>query len=87
MYIYLCIITTKPGNILLDAAGRVKLSDFGTACKVEQLPTLKPTGREGIMEGTLLYMSPESFAHKSYSDKVKHIVRIFRPDCKVNPMF
>jgi serine/threonine protein kinase len=44
----------KPENILVDAAGNLKLSDFGTAVRLSQR---MPAG----LAGTLVYMAPESF--------------------------
>jgi len=45
----------KPDNIMLDAAGRVRILDFGLA-KLADLPTLTETNST---VGTLHYMSPE----------------------------
>ncbi|MFN7933868.1 MAG: protein kinase [Bryobacteraceae bacterium] len=57
----------KPGNIMLDAAGRVKILDFGLAKltdKPESTDSEKtlvhaPTTTEGTILGTVNYMSPE----------------------------
>ena len=48
----------KPGNLMLDAAGRVWVSDFGLAQPVDP-----PTDREWrSVAGTLRYMAPERFS-------------------------
>lgn len=46
----------KPGNVLLDAEGRVKLADFGAARSAAMDRTLV---RGTAAPGTVLYMSPE----------------------------
>jgi TolB-like protein/Flp pilus assembly protein TadD len=54
----------KPANVMLDAHGRVKVLDFGLA-KAAMETTADPAAetrldtREGILVGTLPYMSPE----------------------------
>ncbi|QTE29523.1 protein kinase domain-containing protein [Pengzhenrongella sicca] len=45
----------KPGNILLDRAGRVKITDFGVSRAADQAP-LTATG---MVMGTAQYLSPE----------------------------
>jgi WD40 repeat protein len=53
----------KPGNILVDAAGRLKVIDFGVARSTDAdaaLTTLETDA--GRILGTLQYMSPEQFA-------------------------
>jgi serine/threonine protein kinase len=46
----------KPGNLLLDAEGRVWVTDFGLAQPIEER-RLKPTS--SAVAGTLRYMAPE----------------------------
>ena len=46
----------KPGNVMLDANGRVKLCDFGVARITDSGDA---TRTQGSMVGTLKYMSPE----------------------------
>lgn len=48
----------KPQNILLDAQGRVKLSDFGIARLLSDAHSMRITGT-GDMLGTVAYMAPE----------------------------
>ena len=53
----------KPGNILVDSQGRVKVIDFGVARSTDAdaaLTTLETDA--GRILGTLQYMSPEQFA-------------------------
>lgn len=57
----------KPGNIMVDAAGRVKILDFGLAkltdkaesTDSEKTLVAKPATTEGSILGTVNYMSPE----------------------------
>ena len=56
----------KPGNIMLTAAGKVKVLDFGLAkVSMEQIDAAAPTEtmtartEPGLMMGTVGYMSPE----------------------------
>jgi tetratricopeptide (TPR) repeat protein len=52
----------KPGNVLIDAAGRPKLIDFGIARSVEPGPAREPgTLGDGAL-GTLAYASPEQLS-------------------------
>ena len=46
----------KPGNLLLDAEGRVWVTDFGLSQPIEERGS-KPTG--SAVAGTLRYMAPE----------------------------
>ncbi|MCW2934717.1 MAG: serine/threonine protein kinase [Actinomycetia bacterium] len=48
----------KPGNMLLTAGGRVKITDFGIAHAAGSAPITAP----GIVMGTSLYMAPERIA-------------------------
>merc|ERR1711862_215496 len=50
----------KPGNILHNSLGNVKLTDFGLSKSVDGLPAATPIG-------TRLYMSPERVAREDYS--------------------
>ena len=45
----------KPGNVMLQVDGAVKLLDFGI-CRSKEEPTLT---QDGMLVGTVLYMSPE----------------------------
>jgi serine/threonine protein kinase/Tfp pilus assembly protein PilF len=45
----------KPGNVMLQEDGSVKLLDFGI-CRSKEEPTLT---QDGMLVGTVLYMSPE----------------------------
>jgi serine/threonine protein kinase len=47
----------KPANILIDAAGRPRLVDFGLAARVQAGD--EPGLHEGSISGTLSYMAPE----------------------------
>jgi HD-like signal output (HDOD) protein len=46
----------KPSNILLDAAGRARVMDFGIAARTGG----QPAGGDGLIVGTPGYMSPEA---------------------------
>jgi serine/threonine protein kinase len=46
----------KPANLLIEADGRVKLTDFGVA---RMQDAMDATRTRGVMVGTLKYMSPE----------------------------
>lgn len=48
----------KPGNILITPAGHIKITDFGIAKAVYQLPVT----RSGLVMGTAQYFSPEQAA-------------------------
>lgn len=58
----------KPSNLLLDAAGHVRLTDFGLACFSHRVPV-----RQEELNGTRRYMAPErlegriSFSGDQYS--------------------
>jgi eukaryotic-like serine/threonine-protein kinase len=47
----------KPGNVLIDRAGRAVITDFGVACMMSGGGLL--TGDPNIMVGTPAYMAPE----------------------------
>ncbi len=53
----------KPANVLVDVAGRPRLTDFGLARREEDDPYLT---REGTVLGTPAYMSPEQAAGRSH---------------------
>ena len=53
----------KPGNMLVDGDGVVKLSDFGTSVLMEK----GDEGSQTVMVGTLPYLAPECFIDGSYS--------------------
>jgi len=52
----------KPGNILLNTAGEVKISDFGLSAELDSTKEMCAT-----FIGTHAYMSPERLAGKPYS--------------------
>lgn len=54
----------KPGNVLLDAEGNVKLGDFGLAT---ELGSASAWARTHV--GTPLYMSPEQVNEQRYNEK------------------
>lgn len=56
----------KPGNIMLDAEGQIKILDFGVAKILHRRNVangveefLSRASQEGLIEGTVAYMSPE----------------------------
>jgi serine/threonine-protein kinase len=49
----------KPANVMLDAAGHVKLTDFGVARITDPDAEVGEATRAGAMIGTPSYMSPE----------------------------
>jgi predicted Ser/Thr protein kinase len=51
----------KPSNVLIDRAGRVRITDFGLARRIEGGPELTGTGQ---VLGTPAYMPPEQAAGK-----------------------
>ncbi|MEM7310646.1 MAG: serine/threonine-protein kinase [Planctomycetota bacterium] len=59
----------KPGNVLVDRAGRVKLIDFGLARAVdpEALNVTQAETRAGDVLGTLATMSPEHLSGRPFS--------------------
>ena len=52
----------KPGNILLDASGAVKVTDFGIARVVAGGGEAEPLTRSGVLVGTPRYLAPEALA-------------------------
>jgi len=55
----------KPGNILVDASGVVKVIDFGVARSTDAGETRSLCTNAGELVGTLLYMSPEQMGAAS----------------------
>ncbi|MBS2030269.1 MAG: serine/threonine protein kinase [Deltaproteobacteria bacterium] len=51
----------NPANILIDQQGEVKLTDFGVA----DAEGLTAAGEQGLLRGTIPYMSPEQVVGKS----------------------
>ena len=51
-------LDVKPGNVMIDAGGRAKLTDFGVA-RVAEPGTQAEATRLGALVGTPSYMSPE----------------------------
>jgi len=49
----------KPANVMIDAQGRVKLTDFGVARVTDTERTLSDKTQAGTVVGTPAYMSPE----------------------------
>eukprot|EP01060_Flectonema_neradi_P006426 TRINITY_DN14345_c0_g1_i3.p1 TRINITY_DN14345_c0_g1~~TRINITY_DN14345_c0_g1_i3.p1 ORF type:complete len:533 (+),score=75.98 TRINITY_DN14345_c0_g1_i3:37-1635(+) len=56
----------KPGNILTDAEGTVKLADFGAS---KQLRSDVQSQQKSGLRGTVLYLSPEAIRDHKYSTK------------------
>lgn len=54
----------KPGNVLLDAGGNIKLGDFGLAKELQSESKFALT-----YVGTPYYMSPEMVNENSYNEK------------------
>ena len=55
----------KPGNLLLDADGRVWVTDFGLSQPIEERRSDKP---ERAISGTLRYMAPERLMGQQNAD-------------------
>src|SRR5262249_17449611 len=52
----------KPGNIMVDSSGRLKLTDFGIAAVVSE--SVSRISRKQTASGTLIYMSPQQLTGK-----------------------
>ncbi|GLE08823.1 hypothetical protein PINS_up020247 [Pythium insidiosum] len=67
-YLHLCSIMhrdLKSGNVLLDAHGTVKISDFGLSCVLDMSGSHDLTAETG----TYRWMAPEVIRHEPYSTK------------------
>ncbi|KAJ0403856.1 hypothetical protein P43SY_004829 [Pythium insidiosum] len=67
-YLHLCSIMhrdLKSGNVLLDAHGTVKISDFGLSCVLDISGSHDLTAETG----TYRWMAPEVIRHEPYSTK------------------
>src|SRR5262249_40609605 len=58
----------KPGNLMVTAAGRVKLMDFGIARTQEESESLRTATRQAL--GTPAYMSPEQLRASEMASQV-----------------
>ena len=63
----------KPANLFLTDDKTIKIGDFGVSAnrnKNQNQNTQTKSGKETMMIGTPLYMSPEMFKHEKYGSKV-----------------
>ncbi len=58
----------KPGNVLIDHEGRVKVADFGIAAALPGTSDDTRVTLEGVAIGTPAYMAPEALAGAAVSD-------------------
>ncbi|XP_068128417.1 protein kinase C theta type-like [Hyperolius riggenbachi] len=73
----------KPGNILLDAVGNIKIADFGLA--VQKI--FEDNMTRGYA-GTLNYMAPEVFLEMDYEHSIDYFsmgVMLFKMACSKHP--
>ena len=65
----------KPSNVLIDAAGRARVMDFGIAARIRDANTKDPSVASG---GTLGYLSPEAAGGAAPSASMEYFRR---PSC------
>jgi eukaryotic-like serine/threonine-protein kinase len=53
----------KPGNVMLDGRGQVRITDFGLAAPMEQVPAAE------VRDGTPAYQSPEQLAGREVTTR------------------
>lgn len=60
----------QPNNLLVDASGHLKISDFGLAKIVDIVKVMDEKYVMTGETGSYRYMAPEVFRHEKYSEKV-----------------